>query len=298
MEMYIFRPDDYERLYSCDSINIDDVPLAQRQHIAEGIITIVLCAIYYILYIPCIISMYKHLDVPCYRLLFYMSLSDCSILWMLGFLHGIFGIMGVMFCSYPKLIYISGAAISGLWISESVTELSLSINRCLAILSPKYERILFDGWRMIVWISLSAGYGIWWAFFIKPVLFNGIHFTWFFNPYVGYRNDVAENMFLQVFIISMFNLVACSVYSYMMYAIPYEFFIHFGQFCWLHIHGFPPVIYLLLNKTIRDDTKRLINKVLQKYPKLTAIKEVFTLTTPISNATSDQNNHSHTSSRL
>ncbi|KAI1718116.1 serpentine type 7TM GPCR chemoreceptor srt domain-containing protein [Ditylenchus destructor] len=192
MEMYIFRPDDYERLYSCDSINIDDVPLAQRQHIAEGIITILLCAIYYILYIPCMISMFKHLDIPCYRLLSYMSLSDCSILWMLGFLHGTFGIMGVVFCSYPKLIYICGAAMSGLWIAESVIELSLSINRCLAILSLKYERILFDGWRVVVWISLSAGYGIWWAFFVKPVLFNGIHFTWFFNPYVGYR-DVGEN---------------------------------------------------------------------------------------------------------
>ncbi|KAI1705452.1 serpentine type 7TM GPCR chemoreceptor srt domain-containing protein [Ditylenchus destructor] len=354
MELFLFRPNEYERLYSCDSITIDDVPLEKRQHIAESVITIALCAIYYILYIPCIMSMYKHLDVPCYRLLFYMSITDCGILWMLGFLHGVLGILGAVFCSYPRLIYICGSIISGIWIAESVAEMSLSINRCLAIVSPTSEKFLFGGWRVFVWIAISAGYGTWWMFFIKPVLFSGIHFTWFFNPYVGYRDDTTETynnvlhvvwdmtvalgipliyvifafilhaktmifgrlsasqvrknvsrrqkmMLLQVFLISVFNFIACSVYVYMMHVIPPELLIHFAQFCWLHIHGFPPVIYLALNKTIRDDTKRLMSSTLSKYPVLDGMKAKFSTTTgPATKPTTTANelDPDHISTRL
>ncbi|CAK5040368.1 unnamed protein product [Meloidogyne enterolobii] len=35
-----------------------------------------------------------------------------------------------------------------------------------------------------------------------------------------------------------------------------------AHFSWLHIHGFPPVIYLTLNKTVRTDTKILLGKFL------------------------------------
>uniref|UniRef100_A0A914M4G6 Uncharacterized protein n=1 Tax=Meloidogyne incognita TaxID=6306 RepID=A0A914M4G6_MELIC len=34
-----------------------------------------------------------------------------------------------------------------------------------------------------------------------------------------------------------------------------------AHFSWLHIHGFPPVIYLTLNKTVRNDTKNLLGKL-------------------------------------
>uniref|UniRef100_A0A914L9C4 Uncharacterized protein n=1 Tax=Meloidogyne incognita TaxID=6306 RepID=A0A914L9C4_MELIC len=33
-----------------------------------------------------------------------------------------------------------------------------------------------------------------------------------------------------------------------------------SHFSWVHIHGFPPVIYLTLNKTVRNDTKILFGK--------------------------------------
>ncbi|KAI1728126.1 serpentine type 7TM GPCR chemoreceptor srt domain-containing protein [Ditylenchus destructor] len=271
------------------------------------------------------ISISKHLDTPCYRLLFYMSITDMCILWMLGFLHGALSLMGAVYCSYPKLIYICGSILSGFWISESVAEIALSVNRCIAILAPRLEKKLFGGWKVGLWMGASLGYGTWWAFFVKPVLFNGIHFTWFFNPYVGYLDDPVgaynnilhiiwdmsvavsipvlyigfiiifnikthafgvgksvshrqKMMLLQVFIISLFNFIACSVYVYMMYVIPSEWVLIFAQFCWLHIHGFPPVIYLVLNKTIRDDARRMAFYWLGKYPRLQAIKNMFTTT--------------------
>ncbi|KAI1697189.1 serpentine type 7TM GPCR chemoreceptor srt domain-containing protein [Ditylenchus destructor] len=323
MEMFLFRRDVYHRLYNCTNIHVDDVPLEKRQHIPEAIITIILCTIYYILYIPCMISLRKYTHVPCYMLLYYMSITDCLILWILGFAHGIFSIMGIVFCSAPTTVYVLGSFLSGFWIAESVVELTLCINRCLSILAPRFERILFGKWRVWIWIFASATYGTWWGFNIHPVLFNGIHFTWFFNPYVGYIDDPTgiynnilhiiwdmgvavgvpaiyvifiaifmikthgfgtsssikkkeKMMFMQVFCISLFNFVACSVYVYMMYHIPDAFLIHFAQFCWLHIHGFPPVIYLCLNKTIRDDSKKLVNDFIASHPSLISVKSFVT----------------------
>lgn len=49
--MYLFRHSDYERLYNCTNIRVDDVSLPQRQHVPEAIITIILCAIYYVRFI-------------------------------------------------------------------------------------------------------------------------------------------------------------------------------------------------------------------------------------------------------
>ncbi|KAI1695952.1 serpentine type 7TM GPCR chemoreceptor srt domain-containing protein [Ditylenchus destructor] len=292
-----------------------------------------------ILYIPCLISMYKHLEVPCYRLLFYLSLIDCAILWMLGFLHGTLAIIGAVFCSYPKLIYICGAIISGLWIAESVAQISLSVNRCLAIAARRHEDLFFRGKRVLIWIVFSTICGLLWAFFIQPVLFNGVYFTWLFNPYQGYRLDSSgtyhnvihttwdmgvaisipliymvfvaalhvkakrfgktqkivsrkqKMMLLQVFIISMLNFVACSVYGSMMYAVPSPILVHFAQFCWLNIHGFPPVIYLTLNKTIQDDTNLWLNSLSRKLPEFTCLKKIRTTTQTISIARSQSSSY-------
>ncbi|CAK5040372.1 unnamed protein product [Meloidogyne enterolobii] len=68
-------------------------------------------------------------------------------------------------------------------------------------------------------------------------------------------------VFLQVFIISMFNTSTGIVYSYNMNHPDLGILqIMIAHFSWLHIHGFPPVIYLTLNKTVRTDTKILLGK--------------------------------------
>ncbi|KAI1732542.1 serpentine type 7TM GPCR chemoreceptor srt domain-containing protein [Ditylenchus destructor] len=115
MEMFIFRPEEYNRLYNCAAINVDDVPLERR-----------------------------------------------------------------------------------IWITVSLAEVSLTINRCLAILAPNLEKRFFGGWRVSVWIAASLIYGSLWCIYVKPVLFNGIHFTWFFNPFIGYTEDVTEAVILCV----------------------------------------------------------------------------------------------------
>lgn len=53
-------------------------------------------------------SFWKHIDNACYKFLFYIGITDLLILWICGFETAIFGMTGVVFCSSPLLVYISG----------------------------------------------------------------------------------------------------------------------------------------------------------------------------------------------
>jgi len=52
---------------------------------------IILFVIFELLYIPCMLSMYKHLSNPCYKLLFYIGVTDMVINLILNsILRGLF----------------------------------------------------------------------------------------------------------------------------------------------------------------------------------------------------------------
>jgi hypothetical protein len=54
---------------------------------------------------------------------------------------------------------------------------------------PKLTKALFHGYKTSLWLLLSTVYFIWWILYSKPALFSSLYFSWFFNPYVGYRLD-------------------------------------------------------------------------------------------------------------
>ncbi|KAI1700448.1 serpentine type 7TM GPCR chemoreceptor srt domain-containing protein [Ditylenchus destructor] len=277
-----------------------------------------------------------------------MSVCDCSILWILGFFHGYMAIEGAVFCSHPTLIFFTGVAVTTLWIFESSAEVILSLNRCVAMLSAKTEETMFGGWRVNIWIFVTLFHGLLWGFFIHPVLFNGIHFTWFFCPYVGYNDSVCEEyntvlhviwdggvmafgvpvgyiiffivfilkrrklivlskkkklassekmMFIQTMVISILNFFTGSVYAYMMYFETSELLIHIAQWSWFHIHGFPPVVFLLLNKTIRNDTKMMLYRLLGHHPKLHKLRNMFSISPTIVSNTLHARNTMSTSEK-
>ncbi|CAK5071222.1 unnamed protein product [Meloidogyne enterolobii] len=60
---------------------------------------------------------------------------------------------------------------------------------------------------------------------------------------------------MQVVIISFFNAMAAGIYIYMQTVRISDAIIIAGTYAWLFAHGIPPVIYLILNKTIRTDFK-------------------------------------------
>uniref|UniRef100_A0A914H852 G protein-coupled receptor n=1 Tax=Globodera rostochiensis TaxID=31243 RepID=A0A914H852_GLORO len=318
MEVYIFRHHEYERLYNCTGLDIDSVPLERRQYVPESIVLCVLCAIYYVLYVPCMYSIWKHLrENSCYKLLFYIGITDIVNMGILGFESGWLSLTGAVFCTHPTLIYISGVSVTTFWIAESTADLILALNRCLELGAPHYARIFFSGRRTTMWIIACSLYALYWTFFKKPVLFSGMFFAWFFNPYVGYRaddqndfevrlqilqdigvallcptiylifavkllvdvrksrqhfgavmselNTIQAKTFAQVFLVSMLNTVTGTIYVYMQYYSTEQWMITVGEFAWFHVHGFPPVIYLALNKTIRDDCRMLYMKVFKRH---------------------------------
>ncbi|KAL3096749.1 hypothetical protein niasHS_001787 [Heterodera schachtii] len=318
MELLLFRYAEFERLYNCTWLDIDSVPLERRtQFMPESITICVLCAIYYVLYVPCMYSIWKHLhDNSCYKLLFYIGVTDLGILWILGFFSGWLNLRGDVFCSHPILIYVMGIVATSIWMAESTADLVLAFNRCLELTSPHFSRVFFEGYRTSLWIVGCSLYALYWAMFIKPVLYSSIYFGWFFYPFVGYSNDdhhqyehwlhVVHNIavaflspaiylffaiklffnvqsnrrqfgvvaselnsmqkrtFFQVFLVSLINTLTGSLYVYMQSYSVNQWVITLAEFAWLNVHGFPAVIYLALNKTIREDCRMLYMKVFRK----------------------------------
>lgn len=55
-----------------------------------------------------------------------------------------------------------------------------------AVLADK----LFEGWKTYVWLLLPTAYFIYGVWFLTPCLFSSIYVGWFFNPHLGYRDDL------------------------------------------------------------------------------------------------------------
>ena len=125
MELFVLRHAEWERLYNCTGLDINSVPFEQRRRfVPEAWVTIVLCTIYYVLYVPCIVSIQKHCRAnPCYQLLMFIAVTDIAILWILGFLHGILSLQGAVFCTYPVFIYWTGLVLTSIFIAESTADL-------------------------------------------------------------------------------------------------------------------------------------------------------------------------------
>uniref|UniRef100_A0A915E485 Uncharacterized protein n=1 Tax=Ditylenchus dipsaci TaxID=166011 RepID=A0A915E485_9BILA len=187
MELYLFRPEEHQRLYGCSNITVEDVPLEKRQHVVEGVIIIALTVIYY--YFTNIHTAY-----------------DGSFSVGIPTLYIIFTIL----------------------------------------------------------------------FFAKSHRMKG-------SKTVSKKQKM---MLLQVFIISMLNFAAVSIYVYMMYFVPNMFLMHFAQFCWFHIHGFPPVIYLTFNASIRGDAINMFKNIGRKF-KGQETKELATTLTKIEPSNTD-----------
>ncbi|KAF7637843.1 hypothetical protein Mgra_00002818 [Meloidogyne graminicola] len=102
----------------------------------------------------------------------------------------------------------------------------------------------------------------------SPIIYGSFIICFFFKSReLSNRVTKEEKMvFIQVFIISMFNTFTGITYSYNMhYEVDGILPLMIAHFSWLHIHGFPPVIYLTLNKTVQTDTKTLLNKIYSRF---------------------------------
>ncbi|KAL3100042.1 hypothetical protein niasHS_001968 [Heterodera schachtii] len=86
-----------------------------------------------------------------------------------------------------------------------------------------------------------------------------------FGVLVSSNLDSAQmRVFVQVLLISAMNTMACSLYVFFQSHEVVQWMLFVAEFNWLHLHGFPPVIYLTLNKTIRADCRLLYIKLFNR----------------------------------
>nr|CAD2185400.1 unnamed protein product [Meloidogyne enterolobii] len=286
MEYILWNRNEFDIIYNCTGINVDDIPFEKRRYPIAAIICIILGFIYYPLYLPCLYSFWKNRNKnPCYLLLINLSISDICILWGPTFLFGILSLNGVVYCSSPFYSYLAGCFGLYFWAAECSADLILGINRCMEMAFPSISKKLFHNNRVYIWIIFSNLYGLYWLLFRHPYIFNGITYETSFEPLLGYRDfrmellneDLREftihntilavgspiiylifsfcvffktrelidsvskeekMVFLQVFIISMFNTSTGIVYSYIMNHADFGIIpLMIAHFSWLHIHG-------------------------------------------------------------
>ncbi|KAL3086862.1 hypothetical protein niasHT_030941 [Heterodera trifolii] len=102
---------------------------------------------------------------------------------------------------------------------------------------------------MAILLALVISYG----FFLAYLLVNNLSFK------LDIVTNANKNIFLQVLFISTVNIVTCLCYVLMGFVELPQWAYYMATFMWLFCHGFPPIIYLTMNKTIRKECAKMIS---------------------------------------
>ncbi|KAL7071201.1 hypothetical protein ACQ4LE_009615 [Meloidogyne hapla] len=208
MEYILWNRKEFDIIYNCTGINVDDIPIEKRRYPITATICIILGFIYYPLYFPCLYSFWKNKNKnPCYIILIYLSILDMGTLWVPTFALGIFSLNGVVYCSSPNLTYFVGCVISFFWPAEFSADLILGINRCLEMAFPNISKILFHNNRVYIWIIFCNLYGLYWLLFRYPPIFNGIEFGDLLDPLIGYKPFRVEIFEFDILLNTIQNLI-------------------------------------------------------------------------------------------
>uniref|UniRef100_A0A1I7ZWT4 Serpentine Receptor, class T n=1 Tax=Steinernema glaseri TaxID=37863 RepID=A0A1I7ZWT4_9BILA len=189
MELYLFRPHEYERLYRCDMYSDEQWKDMGHVNIWLGWFYLISGVLYMVPYIPCLTVMtrrelFKH---SCYKIMAFLGVIDFLCLFINGVVTGFMTIQGAYFCSYPNFIYIVGAFGVSLWCMACMTCALLAFNRCVDVSNAELSRTLFYEWRTFVWLLFPIAYFLYFFFFTQPLLYTSAYYAWFFDPYAGVK---------------------------------------------------------------------------------------------------------------
>ncbi|KAL3070461.1 hypothetical protein niasHT_032251 [Heterodera trifolii] len=156
MDFYLNSHDNWVGMYNCSRVSVDGVPLWARQRTINGTLMLILFFIFEILYIPCLIAIWKHRAQPCYKFLFFIGITDVLMLPIHGLVSSLYSLFGVVFCSNASFNYF--------------------IASCGA------------GQRAWLWTMVSSSFGFYYFWEVKPAVFSPSYGNWFLNPYQDYSN--------------------------------------------------------------------------------------------------------------
>ncbi|KAK0403068.1 hypothetical protein QR680_016698 [Steinernema hermaphroditum] len=307
MELYLFRHDEYRRLYNCSFKTRDEWGTVFPPNYTFGSFCLLTGTIYAILYVPVLRVMLRPelFQNSCFKIMFYFGLIDFFCIFLNCFLTGFLSIEGAVACSHMDLIYITGCFCMGLWCSQCLTCVILAFNRCVDITWTWLSEALFKGKRTFFWLVPNIIYMCFFVFFGRPVLFSSLGYAWFLDPYIGipeipmdrspYDNlpAVANNLLdiailfplytylfimllfkiskysnselrglqvrivIQSILVCLANFTCAALYCYMQYFSAPLFLVIVAQIAWQVSNGGAVLIYITMNKTIRNGVSRV-----------------------------------------
>ncbi|KAI6233996.1 hypothetical protein M3Y99_00852900 [Aphelenchoides fujianensis] len=131
---------------------------------------------------------------------------------------------GAVFCSHPTISYVVGCVAVSSWCASTLTSQLLGINRCFVLYNRSTANRVFGGWRRVVWLSLPVVF----LFYIQVVLVGAIHFI------AGLTYVI-----IQFFPVTQHPSVIIMASTF-----------------YLLSQGAPPVIYIAVNRSLRNQIRR------------------------------------------
>uniref|UniRef100_A0A0N5CI53 7TM_GPCR_Srx domain-containing protein n=1 Tax=Strongyloides papillosus TaxID=174720 RepID=A0A0N5CI53_STREA len=177
----------YRTFYDCSFFSEERWWEEGKPSLFYGLLYIICGSFFMVLYIPIGLMFLKRdlLKLTCYKFMFQLFIVDEICLIGCSTFSGVMAIKGAVFCNYPRLSWIIGmTSISG-WGSCCSMCVFMAFNRCLEIVKPRINTLLFHGYKAYIWMGLSLCYGFFIGTLNGPMFFSSKTYGWYYDPYYG-----------------------------------------------------------------------------------------------------------------
>ncbi|CAD5232374.1 unnamed protein product [Bursaphelenchus xylophilus] len=121
-----------------------------------------------------------------------LAILDMALLPGSAFATSYFLMKGTVFCDHPTMIYFIGVWLLALWMGYALYAIILALNRCVSF--TRLDMYFKGNWEYF-WL-ISPWFMILYHFLYgTPVIFTPQYYGWFFNPHMGYFEDIDGQYF-------------------------------------------------------------------------------------------------------
>ncbi|TKR73167.1 hypothetical protein L596_020508 [Steinernema carpocapsae] len=262
MDLFLFDHDQFETLYNC-SFKTDAEWLSYGvQNYLKGNLFVLLGFFYIIAYIPILVIMTrpKLFRNSCFKILFFLGLIDIMSTVANCIIVGYAGLKGVphwiqTLFDGPRImfwiIFCLGYGLSGIFFCTPPIFSSFG----MALFFDPYFMISMEAVPIDRSKYMSAFHSI--NNIVMIIVLPSIYILILFSVW-SKTQRTHYKLFMQAFYICLLNFVAAFVYVYMQFFPIPMFLITVGQMMWQGSDGGAVVVYLTVNKTIRNGVFELI----------------------------------------
>uniref|UniRef100_A0AC35U2W5 Serpentine Receptor, class T n=1 Tax=Rhabditophanes sp. KR3021 TaxID=114890 RepID=A0AC35U2W5_9BILA len=165
---------------------VDQIML-DNKNIKFGVTYIVVALFCLCVHIPCLIALFEkhHRKHLCFKILISIAVFDLISIVNVGLISGVFACMGMVACSAPTFMLISGAVTYTFFVSHTTATIFLVLTRVIEIWNHLYIERLFGDIKIYLWVFPLSMYVFYIVMFTQPMTFSSVILTWTFDPLVG-----------------------------------------------------------------------------------------------------------------